>query len=152
MPQKANLKRVLFQQLKLDINDEDDYESGMDFFRRSLSEEKVKSYRGIFRELNLPVTTTIYYNMNVLNIKVKNNFMLETIEERRIRDRFSKATSFTNLFDFFYGIRRTVRKVRVLVLQWWEFCSINRESTNTLLPFIRAKNTMKQSPSLKYRL
>jgi hypothetical protein len=102
---KANLKRVLFQQMNLDMNDELDYETGMDYFRRSLSDDKIKSYRNRFRENNLPVTTTIYYNMNVLNIKVKNNFTLEPVEEQRLRGQFAGATGFSSLFDFFmeYG-------------------------------------------------
>ncbi|HEY1406657.1 MAG TPA: hypothetical protein VF857_08620 [Spirochaetota bacterium] len=102
---KANLKRVLFKQMNLNMNNESDYETGMDYFRQSLTEDKIRSYRSRFKENSLPVTTTLYYNMNVLNIKVKNNFMLEEIEERRIRERFSHATSFSSLFDFFmeYG-------------------------------------------------
>jgi len=102
---KANLKRVLFKQMNLDINNEHDYEIGMEQFRQNLTEEKIRSFKDRFRENSLHVTTTLYYNMNVLNIKVKNNFMLEHIEEQRIRDRFANATSFSNLFDFFmeYG-------------------------------------------------
>jgi len=102
---KANLKRVLFKQMNLDLNNPHDYEIGMECFRSNLTEDKIRSFRDKFKENNLHVTTTLYYNMNVLNIKVKNNFMLEPFEERRIRDRFAHATSFSSLFDFFmeYG-------------------------------------------------
>jgi hypothetical protein len=102
---KANLKRVLFKQMNLDINDIDDYETGMEYFRKFLTSQTLKSYYSRLRENKIPVTTTLYYNMNVLNIKVKNNFMLESIEEKRIRERFATATSFSSLFDFFmeYG-------------------------------------------------
>lgn len=102
---KANLKRILFKKMNLDMTDEDDYNKGMDYFRANLTEDKIRSYKNHFKESNLPVITTIYYSPNVLNIKVKNNFTLLPIEEKRIREKFSNATSFANLFDFFmeYG-------------------------------------------------
>jgi hypothetical protein len=102
---KANLKRVLFKQLQLDMNDSGDYEMGMKYFKTYLSADSVRNYKSRFRENTLPITTTFYYNPNVLNIKVKNNFMLEPLEEKRIRERFQQATSFSSLFDFYaeYG-------------------------------------------------
>ena len=102
---KANLKRIIFGKMNLDPNNEDDYNRGMGYFRENLTEQKIRSYRADFRESRLPVTATFYYSPNVLNIKVKNNFPLLPIEERRIREKFSNTTSFANLFDFFmeYG-------------------------------------------------
>jgi hypothetical protein len=102
---KANLKRVLFKQLQLDMNDSDDYEMGMKYFKTYLTDDSIRNYKSRFHENSLPVTTTFYYNPNVLNIKVKNNFLLEPLEEKRIRDRFQQATSFSSLFDFYaeYG-------------------------------------------------
>ncbi len=98
---KANLKRVLFERLTLNIEDEKDYETGMNYFSSHLSEDKIRSYAKSFKEKNLPVTATFYYSPDVLNIKVKNNFKLEPIEEKRIRDKFEKATSFASLLDFY---------------------------------------------------
>jgi hypothetical protein len=102
---KINLKRVLFKQLQLNPDDPDDYVTGMRYFRRYLTEENVRNYKNRFKENGMSVTTTFYYNPNVLNIKVKNNFLLESLEEGVMRERFSRATSFTGLFDFFaeYG-------------------------------------------------
>lgn len=102
---KINLKRVLFRQLQLNPDNPADYETGMDYFRKYLTEENVRNYKNRFRDSNMPVTATFYYSPNVLNIKIKNSFLLEPHEEAVIRERFSKATSFTGLFDFFaeYG-------------------------------------------------
>ena len=102
---KANLKRVLYKQQGLDINNPEDYEKGLQDFKDNLKEEKLFSYKPFFKKYDLPVTATFYYNKEVLNIKVKNNFPLLPIEEERIRDKFKKATSFTSLIDFFmeYG-------------------------------------------------
>ncbi|MGL4368380.1 MAG: hypothetical protein ACRCUT_01715, partial [Spirochaetota bacterium] len=67
--------------------------------------EKIRRYRNSFKDRNLPVTATFYYSPNVLNIKIKNNFILSPVEEKRIRENFAKSTSFASLFDFFteYG-------------------------------------------------
>ena len=102
---KANLKRIIFGKMNLNPYDEEENNKGMDYFRENLSEQKIRGYRSSFRENDLPVTVTLYYSPNVLNIKVKNNFPLLPIEEKRIREKFSNSTSFANLFDFFmeYG-------------------------------------------------
>jgi hypothetical protein len=102
---KANLKRVLFRELGLDITNPEDYNKGLEEFKGNLTEDKIMSYKPLFKKYDLPVTATFYYTKNVLNIKVKNNFPLLPIEEERIRDKFQKATSFSSLIDFFmeYG-------------------------------------------------
>lgn len=102
---KANLKRVLFKELGLDINNPEDYEKGINDFKGHLTEDKISTYRPLFKKYDLPVTATFYFTKDVLNIKVKNNFPLLPIEESRIRDKFQKATSFSSLIDFFmeYG-------------------------------------------------
>lgn len=102
---KANLKRVLYKELGLDINNPEDYNKGLNEFKDSLTEDKIITYKHLFKKYDLPVTATFYYTKDVLNIKVKNNFPLLPIEEERIRDKFQKATSFSSLIDFFmeYG-------------------------------------------------
>ncbi|HMV45126.1 MAG TPA: hypothetical protein PK079_25270 [Leptospiraceae bacterium] len=102
---KANLKRVLYKEMGLDINNPDDYQKGLNEFKGSLTEDKIATYKDLFKKHDLPVTATFYYTKDVLNIKIKNNFPLLPIEEERIRDKFQKATSFSSLIDFFmeYG-------------------------------------------------
>lgn len=98
---KANLKRVLFKINSLDINDPAAYEKGMSNFKENLNEDKIKQYKYYFKKYDFPVTATFYYSPDVLNIKVKNNFPLIPNEEARIREKFKKAVSFSNLIDFF---------------------------------------------------
>ncbi|HNJ06279.1 MAG TPA: hypothetical protein PLB73_18610, partial [Leptospiraceae bacterium] len=98
---KANLKRALFLKLSLNANDPAQYDVGMNYFRGALTEEKLRKYKKTFKEHNLPVVVTLYYSMDVVHIKVKNNFPLLDIEESRIRQKFRQATSFTSLLDFF---------------------------------------------------
>lgn len=102
---KANLKRVMFKDMGLNISNLDDYDKGMSTFKSNLREDKIGTYRPMFKKFDLPVIATFYYTKDVLNIKIKNAFPLLPIEEKRIRDKFKKAISFSNLIDFFmeYG-------------------------------------------------
>jgi len=102
---KANLKRVLFAILNLDMANDADYEKGMVTFRENLTEDKIRKYKEKFIEMDYPVITTFYFQENVLNIKVKNNFTLLPVEETKIRQKFETAHSFANLLDFYmeYG-------------------------------------------------
>ncbi|MCB1193460.1 MAG: hypothetical protein H7A23_12360 [Leptospiraceae bacterium] len=98
---KANVKRIIFKDKNLDIRNEEDYKQGMSEFKDNLREDKFPILRPIFKKYQFPVTITYYYTPYVLNIKVKNNFPLLEIEERRIRDKFQKAKSFSSLLDFY---------------------------------------------------
>jgi hypothetical protein len=98
---KANVKRVLFKQQGLEINNPEDYDRGIEEFKSHLSEERVVKFKADFIKYDFPVTATFYYSKDVMNIKVKNNFPLTPQEEERIRDKFKKATSFASLIDFF---------------------------------------------------
>ncbi|MCC5814022.1 MAG: hypothetical protein JJT78_04640 [Leptospira sp.] len=98
---KANLKRAVFHDSGLDITNPEDYEKGILLFKENLQEEKIRSYKAKFKEFNMPVTCTMYFNQNVLNIKVKNNFPLLEQEEIRIRSKFEKAKTFSSLIEYF---------------------------------------------------
>ncbi len=98
---KANLKRIVFEEQGLDANNPDDYEKGVAYLKEHLVENKVVEYRERFKERDYPVTATFYYQPNVLNIKVKNNFHLLPYEEMRIRRKFRTAQNFSNLFEFY---------------------------------------------------
>lgn len=98
---KSNYKRLLFEKLGLDPGHPEEYEQGMKEFKENLNEAQMEQYGPDFKKFDLPVMVTFYYKKNGLNIKVKNNFPLLPIEEQRIREKFKKAKSFTNLIDFY---------------------------------------------------
>lgn len=102
---KANLKRIIFRELELNMNNPIDYEKGLKYFKENLAEDKIRMYKKKFKSNDMPVTCTLYFNENVLNIKVKNNFPLMPHEEERIRNKFNKARDFSSLIDYFmeYG-------------------------------------------------
>lgn len=98
---KANLKRLLFARRGLSPDKEEDYDEILHELKHELTETRVRSYRPQFIEYNYPVLATFYYTPEVLNIKVKNSFTLYPQEEKRIRQKFEKAESFSSLLDFY---------------------------------------------------
>lgn len=102
---KANFKRVLFLEKKIDASNPVEYERGLEIFRDNLTEERIRSYRDKFVEYGYPVEATFYFQPDVFFIKVKNNFTLHPAEEQKIREKFREAHTFANLLDFYmeYG-------------------------------------------------
>lgn len=98
---KSNYKRVIFEKNNLSIDNDNDYQKGMKIFKESMTEENLKKNRNIFKEKKYHVVATFYYREDVLRIKVKNNFPLHPIEEKRIREKFKASRSFSNLIDFY---------------------------------------------------
>lgn len=99
---KANLKRIVFAEAGLNPMSAEEYEKGMVIFKKNLPERRIKSYKPRFRECNLPVTITFYFEPeNVLKIKIKNVFTLWPTEEQRIRDKFRYAKNFEDLMAFY---------------------------------------------------
>ena len=103
---KANLKRVVFTELGLDLLSPSEYEKGMHIFKERLVEDKVKEYEKVFKEMDYPVVSTFYYWPNVLNIKVKNSFMLPA--RRKKKDPFQIRTGafVRESPGFLHGVRR----------------------------------------------
>lgn len=98
---KANLKRIFFEEQKIDPTNPAEYDRGMELFKEQLSERILRLRRQEFVDRGFSITTTFYYSPRVLNIKVKNSFKLLPREEERIRSKFERARSFTNLLDFY---------------------------------------------------
>lgn len=99
---KANLKRIVFDDLGLDPLDPQQYDEGMVIFKQNLPEKRIRHYKPRFRDYNLPVTITFYYEpFHALKIKVKNVFTLWPVEEERIRTKFRDAQDFTDLMQFY---------------------------------------------------
>ena len=98
---KANLKRVLFDELGLNPLVEEDYEEGIREFRKYLVKKQLTKYRPRVLERGLYFTIAIEYTENVFVISVRNRFPLLPVEEVRIRDKFTHAQSLDNLYDFY---------------------------------------------------
>ena len=98
---KANMKRIFFIKQGIDPLNADEYDTGMSEFKAVLTESMIQEHRKDIIKNDFKITITFYYNKNVMNIKVKNNFPLLPREEERIREKFEQAQSFTSLLDFY---------------------------------------------------
>lgn len=73
---KANIKRILFKDLGLDIANPKEYTIGMEKIEKQLSEKNFYKYKDELMKQNLTVKTTFNFSEEMLSITVKNNFIL----------------------------------------------------------------------------
>jgi len=98
---KANIKRLIFDDSKLDPFKSDEYAIGMVLFQESFHDPHEFSRcldQLITREITF--TVTIEYGTSGLTLEVRNPRRLFPEEEERIREKFAKWESAQTLFEF----------------------------------------------------
>ena len=98
---KANLKRIVFHDLKLDPTDPVQYEEGMQYFRDSLVESRIAEYQSRLKAENIYTRIVIQPMEDVLVFSVENRFPLYPSEEARIREKFKTSAAIDNLYDYY---------------------------------------------------
>ncbi len=98
---KASLKRILFDEQGLHPRSEEDYQKGMTNFRKYLVESQLNLYRARIVDSGLFFAITFKFSERALNVMVRNLFTLFPAEEIRIRDKFVRAKTLDNLYDFY---------------------------------------------------
>jgi hypothetical protein len=98
---KAAIKRMIFQEMGLNIQEEVDYRKGMERFKSYLNERKFPAYRSKMKENNYFIKITISHSPRKMSLSVINNFSLIPIEEERVKEKFQHAKKYDNLFEFF---------------------------------------------------
>lgn len=88
--QKANAKRIFFQEKNLDIFSPTDYQTGMESFRKEFMENQLH-YQSRQEEKGLSITMTLGLQGEWLYLEVKNNTKLTVFEYKRIHDRVMRA-------------------------------------------------------------
>ncbi len=96
--QKANGKRVYFDEKGLDITAEDEYERGMKEFLRTYV-ENIGHFVVRLKERNFTIDVTFHTTGTTLKISVKNNAELTVKEQSRIYDRIARARAFNSFFE-----------------------------------------------------
>lgn len=98
---KANQKRVFFEDEGLDIMDANDYNIGLENYKKKFSEKMAEEYgkrclaRGVF------VTIRFHYCSDGLIIEVKNNTPVIKNEEVRMREKMKKAMGYNDIAEFY---------------------------------------------------
>ncbi|MBI3395628.1 MAG: hypothetical protein HY042_07330 [Spirochaetia bacterium] len=98
---KANLKRILFEEMNLDPVNEEEYQRGMERFRYTLVEPRMKPYATRIKQKGLFFTVSFTHCPDVMVASVKNIFPLFGAEETRIREKFVHSLNVDNLYEFF---------------------------------------------------
>lgn len=98
---KANIKRVLFQELEIDMEDDESYDEGMLIFKKNLTEEWAYSYAEKCYQQSLRVDIVFDYNTDRLIIEVINNRPISKREDLRIRQKFTKAMQYEDIAQFY---------------------------------------------------
>ena len=98
---KANIKTILFEEQRIQMNNETDYARGMSMFKDELNEDSIIKYATKAKEQNLMVEVLCDYNPNRLIIEVINNRPVSEKEETRIREKFKNAMKYDNIAQFY---------------------------------------------------
>ena len=97
---KANTKRVYFQEKKLDLGKDQDYELGMKTFKQETF-DNLPYYLQKQKELGLYIKIVFQTKGKTLNIMVRNNVEITRKEQIRVFDRLARSRAFTSLEEAF---------------------------------------------------
>lgn len=121
---KAAIKRIIFYEKGISLEDEESQEKVMAEFKESLTDKKFPHFRESMKKMNLKANVLFLHNQERIIMKVINNFKMLPKEEKRIREKFLNAKKFDNLFEFYMahgdnteGAGMGITLVEILLLQ-----------------------------------
>lgn len=100
---KANTKRVYFQEKNLDINNEAQYNLGMQKFKQETLDD-INRYLMLQKENGLYIKVLLQKRDKKMKIEVKNNSPLTIFEYKRIHDKITRAEKYTSVEEVFSQI------------------------------------------------
>jgi putative nucleotidyltransferase with HDIG domain len=96
--QKANTKRLYFEEMGLDIGSESDYDAGMRNFREQ-SSERIEHWLDLLRQRGQYIGITFHAKSGSLSISVRNGAELTAREQTRIYDRITRARAYHSFVE-----------------------------------------------------
>lgn len=96
--QKANTKRLFFEEKGLDINSETDYERGMETFRAECA-ERLEHWLDLLKQRGQYIGVTFHATRGSLAISVRNGAVLTHREQVRIFDRITRARAYHSFVE-----------------------------------------------------
>ena len=97
---KANTKRIYFNELGLDINNDDDYKKGMETFKEQTI-SNINYYLQLQKEKGLYIKVILQLKRNTIKIDIRNNVTATKTEQLRIHDKMARSRQFDSLEDAF---------------------------------------------------
>jgi len=98
---KANMKRVIFEEEKINIRSPKDYKRGMLIFRDRLTEAWLEKYYQTMVEKGYSVVIKFIESSNRLIIEVINNVPIYKREVARIKQKLEECKEYESLMDFY---------------------------------------------------
>jgi len=95
---KANTKRVYFTERGLDINDENDYNDGMQGFKEDTI-NNIAHYLQLQKEKGLFIKVILQVKRNTIHIEIRNNVIATKMEQLRIHDKMARSRQYHSLED-----------------------------------------------------
>lgn len=100
---KANTKRIYFKEKNLNINDESDYDLGMQTFKNDTM-SNIKYYLNKQKEEGYFVKLSLQVKNEIILIEIKNNAALSFFEYKRIHDKIARAEQYDSVDEAFNQI------------------------------------------------
>ena len=95
---KANTKRIYFLQKGLDVNNENDYNKGMQTFKADTL-ENIQHYMHLQKEAGLYIKIVMQYVAGNFVVEVRNNSVMTKTEFKRIFDKIARSQKYSALED-----------------------------------------------------
>jgi len=95
---KANTKRVYFTERGLNINDDNDYEIGMENFKNETI-NNIAHYLQLQKEKGLYIKVILQIKRNIIYLEIRNNVTTNKMEQLRIHDKIARSRQFNTLED-----------------------------------------------------
>ena len=93
---KANTKRVFFEEMNLDITNEKDYMEGMTTFKETTL-NNIEHYLEKQKEAGLYIKIIFHASGESLILSIKNNVKISRKEQMRVYDRIARSRAFSSL-------------------------------------------------------
>lgn len=98
---KALMKRIVFAENSLDIDNQDEWQRGTAVFKEKLREKFIKEYVKKAKSLNFKVKIRYIYNKKGMRVEVINNAPIPRIDEKRMRKELSMAMKYKSIADYY---------------------------------------------------
>lgn len=98
---KAIMKRIIFAENKLNIDQPEDWEKGNTIFKNKLREEYIKEYVEKGKSLNFKVKVRYVHSRNGMRLEVINNTPIPKLDEERLRKNLANSMRYDSIADFY---------------------------------------------------
>jgi hypothetical protein len=97
---KANFKRIVFNENKVNMSDPVDYERGMKIFRAAISDRMSLEYGRKAKLARLNIHATFDFDRDRVIIEIRNNLGMTRSEEARVRAKLREAMRCSDVAEF----------------------------------------------------